>query len=255
MLIIEGGRSCLYQWDIDQRLEVVNPDVHEVHFSSATISPALVCDVYEEDGRRFANIPNILLQEAWAIQAHGCCDSRVRDVLVCRVVRRARPADYVYTETEVKTFDALEKRIKHIEENGGGKPGERGYGITDISTQAGVSGTKVTIEYESEDGPQTKTFNVSNGASPRVSMTPTAEGYRLTVSDGFGSIQSVEIKHGKDGVIAQEDVAKAVEAYLADHPVEGSSVTINGEGPDENGNFVVNTINDVEVAQLFAALT
>lgn len=123
MLIIEGGRSCLYQWDVDQRLEVVNSDVLEVHFSNAVIGAALVCEVYEEDGRRFANIPNVLLQQAWAIQAHGCCELRVRDVQVIRVVRREKPADYVYTETEVKRYEDLDKRLRALEENGGGGGG------------------------------------------------------------------------------------------------------------------------------------
>ncbi len=118
MLIIEGGRSCLYQWDVDQRLEVLNSDVHEVHFSNAVTSPALVCEVYEENGRRYANIPNVLLQQSWAIHAYGCCDLRVRDVLVCRVVRRDKPADYVYTKTEVRSYKDLDERIKALEENG-----------------------------------------------------------------------------------------------------------------------------------------
>lgn len=120
MLIIEGGRSCLYQWDVNQRLEVMHDEIAEVHFVNAVTSPALVCEVYEEGGRRFANIPNILLQQFWPVMAYGCCDSRVRDVLTCKVIRRERPADYAYTETEVKTFDRLEKRIKELEENGTG---------------------------------------------------------------------------------------------------------------------------------------
>ena len=162
----------------------------------------------------------------------------------------------VYVRGELPNVIAAAERANaaadRIEING---RGERGYGITNISTVRTVSGTKVTIEYESEDGPQTRTINLLNGASPSVSVTPTAKGYRLSVSDGFGSIQSVEIKHGKDSIISPEDVAKAVNEYLADHPAGALSVTINGEGPDENGNFVINTINDVEVAQLFAALT
>lgn len=32
-------------------------------------------------------------------------------------------------------------------------------------------------------------------------------------------------------------------------------ITINGEGPDKNGNFVINTLNDAEIAQLASALT
>ena len=31
-------------------------------------------------------------------------------------------------------------------------------------------------------------------------------------------------------------------------------ITINGESPDENGNFIISTVSDVEIAQLSAAL-
>lgn len=34
----------------------------------------------------------------------------------------------------------------------------------------------------------------------------------------------------------------------------GGKITINGEGPDKNGNFIINTLNDVEIAQLDATL-
>lgn len=112
MLTIEGGRPRLYQWDIDQRLEVDNDEVLEVHFVNAVTSPALVCEVYEENGRRFADVPNVLLQQFWPIQAYGCCNSRVRDVETIKVIRREKPADYVYTETEVKRFDDLERQVK-----------------------------------------------------------------------------------------------------------------------------------------------
>lgn len=113
MILLENGRSCLYQWDIDQRVEIESAEeIIEVHFVNAVTSPALVVSVYEEDGRRFANIPNILLQQFWPIQAYGCCASRVRDVETFKVIRREKPADYIYTETELKTYGSLEERIE-----------------------------------------------------------------------------------------------------------------------------------------------
>ena len=118
MILLENGRSCLYQWDIDQRLEIESDEITEVHFANAVTNPALVCEVYEEDGHRYANVPNILLQQIWPVQAYGCCDCRVREVEILKVVRREKPADYVYTETEVKTFSDLEARIKELEEHG-----------------------------------------------------------------------------------------------------------------------------------------
>ena len=113
MILLENGRSCLYQWDIDQRVEIESAEeIIEVHFVNAVTSPALVVSVYEEGGRRFANIPNILLQQFWPIQAYGCCESRVRDVETFKVIRREKPADYIYTETELKTYGSLEERIE-----------------------------------------------------------------------------------------------------------------------------------------------
>lgn len=116
---IEDGRLSFYQWDINQRLIIEDEKIEEVHFSNAITKPALVCDVYVESGVRYANVPNILLQTDWTLKAYGCCDECVRDAESYIVNPREKPADYVYTETEVKTFSALEERIEELEKNGG----------------------------------------------------------------------------------------------------------------------------------------
>ena len=54
--------------------------------------------------------------------------------------------------------------------------------------------------------------------------------------------------------ISPEQIAEAVDAYLRENPVEVTAVTINGEGPDEHGNFVLNVLNDAEIADLSAVL-
>lgn len=58
----------------------------------------------------------------------------------------------------------------------------------------------------------------------------------------------------------QDDVAQLeneVEQLMQNPPGGGgpANVTINGEKPDANGNFIINTVSDVEIAQLSAALT
>lgn len=112
MIYIEDGRSSFYQWDIGQRLIVDNPDVTEVHFSNNLKDPALICEVYDEGSIRYANVPNILLQQPNTLLVHGCCEECVRESLRIRVIVRAKPADYVYTETEVRSFDALQQRAE-----------------------------------------------------------------------------------------------------------------------------------------------
>lgn len=120
MLKIEDGRLSFYQWDLNQRLVIDNPSIIEVHYTNAFTSPALVCEVYEEDGIRYANVPNILLQTDWTIKAYGCCNDYVIEAETFIINTREKPADYVYTETEIKTFSALEKRIEYLEQNGSG---------------------------------------------------------------------------------------------------------------------------------------
>lgn len=47
-------------------------------------------------------------------------------------------------------------------------------------------------------------------------------------------------------ILNEEDVEKIVDEYLADNPPVAQTITINGKGPDENGNFVINTSTDTE---------
>lgn len=56
------------------------------------------------------------------------------------------------------------------------------------------------------------------------------------------------------GGVSKDELAEAIKEYFAENPVV-TKVTINGESPDKNGNFVLNTLNDVEIADLAAVLT
>ena len=74
MFEIYNKRKQFWQWDMGQRL-IVNAGVcSEVHFCNGTSDCSLVCEVYEEDGIRLVNVPNILLQVPKAIKvyAHIC---------------------------------------------------------------------------------------------------------------------------------------------------------------------------------------
>lgn len=116
MFLIEGGRLGFYQWDLDQRLIVNHDNVVEVHFSLPSSDSALVCVVYEDGGERYADIPNILLQQAGTLNVYGFCGECVRVAASYRVQARAKPDDYVYTETEVKRYEDLAARIQALEQ-------------------------------------------------------------------------------------------------------------------------------------------
>ena len=55
------------------------------------------------------------------------------------------------------------------------------------------------------------------------------------------------------GGVSKDELAEAIKAYFDENQVV-TQVSINGESPDENGNFVVNTMNDAEIAHLSSIL-
>lgn len=122
MFEICNKRKQFWQWDTGQRL-IVKADVcSEVHFCNGTSDCSMVCEVYEEDGLRLVDVPNILLQMPKAIKAFVyICDKddhHTERSTVFTVFPRSKPDDYVYTETEVKSYAKLESRIDELEKNG-----------------------------------------------------------------------------------------------------------------------------------------
>lgn len=121
MLKILDGRECFYQWDSNRQLVISDLTVDEVHFCNKTDDCSLVCEVYEQDGARVVDVPNILLQEAWTIRAYAYCNGcYTKQSATFKVLARTKPTDYIYTETEVKTWQALESRVEALEQGGTG---------------------------------------------------------------------------------------------------------------------------------------
>jgi hypothetical protein len=116
MFKIHDGRDIFYQWDTDRKIIVSDPSITEIHFSNGTNNRALVVGVYEQDGARLANVPNVLLQERWDIMAYAYCgDCYTKQSARFKVNARPKPEDYIYEETEIKSLAYLENRIEEVE--------------------------------------------------------------------------------------------------------------------------------------------
>lgn len=122
MITIENKRKRLYQWDLGQRLVIegyaAGIEVHCALIENGLPVPprldrrsALVVIAYDEDGTLYADIPNILLQKAGELNVYIYPEEDGRahtaEQRHFTVIPRERPADYVYTETEVKRWEAL----------------------------------------------------------------------------------------------------------------------------------------------------
>lgn len=117
---IIGG--SIYQWDIDRKLKINLPEeitADEVHFAHDDNMEALVLKIYTENNELLVDIPNIMLQSSkmikvWLVNGNQTiCGTRIL------VTPRAKPSDYVYTETKVLRYETLEKRIEALEKGGG----------------------------------------------------------------------------------------------------------------------------------------
>ena len=115
MFYILDGRSHFYQWDIDRKIVVEDKTITQVHFCNRTDECSLVVEVYDLDGLRVANVPNILLQQDWRINVYAYDSKYTKHCEVYEVARRSKPADYVYTETETLNYSTLLERMNDIE--------------------------------------------------------------------------------------------------------------------------------------------
>lgn len=119
MFKIYDGRDTFYQWDLDRKLIVYDETIKEVHFCNRADDNSLVCEVYKDGDLNLVNVPNILLQDNWRINVYAYDKTYTKHSQRFDVKSRTKPADYVYTETEVKKWDDLAERISALEQNGG----------------------------------------------------------------------------------------------------------------------------------------
>lgn len=106
MLILNDGRDKLYQWD-SGRTAAVEIDCEEIHFSNIRYGDSLVLLV--ENGQ--INIPNQLLINPSPIYCWAFVEDKTGaytiEEQVLEVIKRAKPTDYVYTETEVQSVEKI----------------------------------------------------------------------------------------------------------------------------------------------------
>lgn len=116
MFEILGGRKSFFQWDINQKLIIYDDSITEVHFCNKSDDCALVCEVNNyEEGLSVVSVPNILLQDCRDIRVYGVAADHTEHYARFAVISRSKPADYIYTETEVKNWEELLERMNTLE--------------------------------------------------------------------------------------------------------------------------------------------
>ena len=121
-LEIAGGREHFYQWDSGRHLVIQGGEqCQEVHFTASgrENAGAMTCKIREVAGARIVDVPDSLLQTAAPFTAYlfyrAEDGTETRLAKRFRVLPRPKPADYVHTEEEHRSFADLEKRIEDLE--------------------------------------------------------------------------------------------------------------------------------------------
>ena len=172
-LIGFGEKDSLWRWDTNRQIRIIpetGATIDEIRFSNIfSETPLKVEPKTNENGDIVADIPNILLQDIFQIDVQVIMFFNNGKQTIYntsyKVKNCKKPPEYVYTETEIKNYDDLEKRIEELEKGGtGGGNGEPGAG----------------------------------GFSPVAKVEETAEGATITITDANGTTTAT-VKNGKNG--------------------------------------------------------
>lgn len=202
----------LYQWESGRKIEIELPEgitINEVHFAKEDEDIALVTKPYEEDGTLLANIPNIHLQTHTKIRVYLFCRDgengrTIPDDGILTVIPRAKPDDYVYTETETLCYQALEERLKILEE--GGTDGGMNKEQFQEAVNTALAQAKESGEFDGADGTTPHIGENGNWFIGDEDTGVSAEG-----KDGHTPVKGTDYFTEADKKEITEQAAKSVE--------------------------------------------
>ena len=115
-MTLTDGRGELYQWDTGRTLTVDDATVTQVHFQNRVYGRTIDVDV----NNSVAIIPDEILQKPGDLRVYafsGTAESGFTKVeRVFNIVRRNKPNDYMFTPTEQKSLEGLQKQIGDLSE-------------------------------------------------------------------------------------------------------------------------------------------
>ena len=165
---LSNGKDRVYQWDRDITITITEPeDVPEVHFRWGGKAVPLAVTNQQ------VAIPPELMQLPHDIVLWAYTPDHTMDMAQVKLVQRPKPSDYVYTPTEIKTWEELDERIKALEKGGGVA------GVSSVNGQTGaVEITAKGLGALTEDDLQgaTNTALAQAKASGEFDGAPGAEG-------------------------------------------------------------------------------
>lgn len=116
---IYDGRTSFWQWDTKQKLIVLDEQITEVHFSNRDMNHSISRDVYEKDGVRMCNVPDVVLQLPRNLVAYAYNDGATIKSVKFAVVKRPIPEGYVMDQSDDidEKFTEIDIRLDELDKN------------------------------------------------------------------------------------------------------------------------------------------
>nr|DAF74030.1 MAG TPA: hypothetical protein [Bacteriophage sp.] len=114
---LSNGLLHFYQWDTGQKVKAPE-GVETIHFriDNDHAAPITVTNGW-------ATVPDECFQSGDDLVYYAYDENHTTDSARVEVVERPKPTGYAYTQTEIKTWESLDKRIKALETGGTGSGG------------------------------------------------------------------------------------------------------------------------------------
>lgn len=240
---LSNGLLHFYQWDTGQKVKA--PDgVETIHFriDNDHAAPVTVASGW-------ATVPDECFQSGDDLVYYAYDVDHTTDSARVEVARRPKPADYIYTPTEIKTWEQLDERIKALE-NGGGVAGvssvngqtgavtitAEGLGALtedDLqeATDKALAQAKASGEFDGEQGP-----NGKDGVTPNIqigTVTTLDAGSDATASmtgTAAEPLLNLGIPRGATGDSGSGNGMKLVADVTADDETNMISINKNSDG-------------------------
>lgn len=234
MFKIYDGRQLFYQWDLNRKLLVEDSSITQVHFSNQNRGTALVLEVYELDGHRVVDVPNILLQDDRPLYAYAYLDDHTKLTVTFTVRSRPKPEEYEYTETEVLTFSKMMERAEEAANAADESAGNAADSEQAAKTAAESADQSAKAAAESAKKAEQAAGNVKDGASA----------YEVAVANGFEGTEAEWLESligpqgatgatgatGKDGTDGKSAYEYAVQGGYAGTEEEFAALLAEGGG-------------------------
>lgn len=202
MIKLADGRGHLYQWDTGRQVE---SDAKQVHFSNHHYGTSIDVDV--KDGK--AMIPNQLLTSATPLKAWAWVKDNsgeyTKEEQIFLVAKRNKPSGYVYTPTELKTWQDLQNQIGDLNNLKTEHKDNLVNAINDAAGSGGGASTAENVSYTNAALPNISTVKGALDALVPKSHTHNNKDTldKLSVSNGKlqynGSDVGLKGADGKDG--------------------------------------------------------